>query len=55
MSDLQTLRDQARLLADHVAGELENTANRFEHQRITQLAIEAETLVTAIDIFLGTE
>ena len=50
---LLTLRDQASLHAEHSHQAIGIANNRAQHVLLTATAIEAESLVQAIDIMLG--
>ena len=49
MSNIKDLAQAAREHATNVANDIKNTSTRIEYIRLTQLAIEADTLATELE------
>lgn len=51
--ELQQIATDARQHANNVAADIANASHRLEHIRLTQLALEADRLATAIENLLA--
>lgn len=49
MTDISELALQARILAENIANDITKTQSRAEYIRITQLAMEADRLASALE------
>jgi len=49
MRDMKELATAARTLATNISTDIKNASTRIEHIRLTQLALEAETLATDME------